>query len=97
MTTLQDIHWFTFGQDLGELKTLTIWQAIAYIMQNQEGLEEDLEKYKKDFNAIELLEAADYLESYFDNICKINYHKNNIEYILKIYNKLQKNYKAYKT
>ena len=69
MTTLQDIHGFTFTSELSELKTLTIWQAIAYIMQKQKGVKEDLKKYKKDFDAIEFASIGDYLE--------IDFHKNN--------------------
>ncbi len=65
--TLKDIHWFTFLDNFTDMKVVTIWQAIGYIMEQNPKLSEDLEKYRQDFNAIECGVAAHFLRDTYSH------------------------------
>ena len=61
---LKELDWFSFESDLDKLKHLSIFQAIAYIMRNEEGLILLGDKYERTIHKLEA-ESADEIYEYY--------------------------------
>ena len=63
-TPLKDLGWFSFTSDLNKLRQLSIYQAIAYILNNEEDLTPLGKEYEKSISFCENLFAEDIFYSY---------------------------------
>lgn len=67
MTTLKDVHWFSYRDQINQLKSLTLWQAIVYVLLGTKGLDdEDYWPYIEALNHLEEESADEILDHSVD-------------------------------
>lgn len=63
-TPLKELDWFSFNSDLNKLKHLSIFQAIAYILRNEENLIPLGDDYERLIHKLEIDSADDIFGEY---------------------------------
>lgn len=63
MPKLKDVHWFSYHDNIDRLNSLTLWQAIIYVLRHTKGLpDEEYRPYIEELNKLEEYSANDIVE-----------------------------------
>jgi hypothetical protein len=63
-TPLKELGWFSFASDLQDLKYLSIYQSIAYVLRKEDVLVLEVDEYKKQMHELEIASAEEIYEHY---------------------------------
>jgi hypothetical protein len=63
-TPLKDLGWFSITPDLGKLRQLSIYQAIAYVLRKEADLESEVNDYERELKNLEVVSAEEIYEHY---------------------------------
>jgi hypothetical protein len=63
-TPLKELGWFSFASDLQDLKYLSIYQSIAYVLRKEDVLVLEVDEYEKQMRELEIASAEEIYEHY---------------------------------